>query len=360
MKIALAHDSITQMGGAERVLQMLHEIYPEAPLFTLVYDKKLKENFEGWTIISSPLQYLYNLLPKFQWMLPFIPSAIRFLDFSGYDLVLSTSSAFIKNIRVPKNTVHICYCHTPARFLWSEQDSYVRQEVPAILRPLVKLYLKRMRAWDFKGAQRVTHFIANSNNVRDRIKQYYKRGSDVIYPAIDLDKFYPTVPKEDYYIVASRMQAHKRADLVIRAFNESGKKLHVIGSGRALAQLKAIASNNIVFLGRIPDHVLRDEMSAAKGFIFPQEEDFGLMPLEAMACGTAVIAYGKGGALETVTEPNTGIFFDEQSERALKEAVQKFETMHFQSEDLFEQAQKFSKEKFQEQIDSYIQKAGQR
>ena len=198
MKIALAHDSLTQYGGAERVLQALHEIYPDAPLFTLVYDPKLREHFDGWHVISSPLQYLYRLLPRFQLMLPFIPLAVRFFDFSEFDVVISSSSTFIKAIRVPKKTLHINYCHTPARFLWYERDQYIRTEVPFLLRPFLKIYLKWMQRWDFKAAQRVDHFIANSKNVQARIKKYYRRNSTVIYPYVDNEAFYPSEPKENW------------------------------------------------------------------------------------------------------------------------------------------------------------------
>src|SRR6266481_6330338 len=165
MKIALAHDSLTQFGGAERVLQALQEIYPDAPVFTLVYDKKLQEHFEDWEIISSPLQHIYDLLPHFQFLLPFIPAALLFFDFSDFDVILSSGSVFIKGIRPPKSILHINYCHTPARFLWFETKQYVRDEVPLFLRPFIKIYLNWMRFWDFKSASRINHFIANSKNV---------------------------------------------------------------------------------------------------------------------------------------------------------------------------------------------------
>jgi glycosyltransferase involved in cell wall biosynthesis len=342
------------MGGAERVLQALHEIYPQAPVFTLVYDKRLKENFEGWTIVSSPLQYLYNFIPRLQLLLPFIPYAWRFVNFSEFDLVLSSGSIFAKNIVVPKNVVRIDYCHTPARFLWVDMESYIASEVPKILRPLLRAYLMRMRKWDYKCAQRVDYYITNSVNVQNRIKKFYGRESTVISPFADTDFFYPSKPKEDYFLVAGRLQPHKRADLVIKAFNDLGKQLHVVGTGRALPDLQKEAKENIQFLGRVDDEILRNEYSGAKALIYPQEEDFGLMPLEAMACGTPVIAYAKGGALETVLENKTGIFFKEPSVQAIKDAVRKIEDMHFQSEDLFEQAQKFSKEQFKDQITLFV------
>lgn len=354
MKVALVHDSITQMGGAERVLQALHKVYPDAPVFTLVFDKQLAENFEDWTIVSSPLQFVYNIFPKFKWLLPLIPWALRQFNFSGFNVVISSSSVFAKNVVVPKNVLHINYCHTPARFLWTERDSYVNEEVPAILRPFAKWYLGRLRKWDYAGAQRVDFFMANSENVKNRVKKFYNRDSEVLYPNIDLEYFHPTVPKEDYYLIAGRLQAHKRNDLVIRAFNNTPRRLHVVGTGRALNHLKEIAADNIEFFGKVDDKILRDQYSGAKGYIFPQEEDFGLMPIEAMACGTPVIAYGKGGACETVVENKTGVFFREHSVQSLKAALVDFENTHFFAEDLFEQAEKFSFTQFSENLQRIV------
>lgn len=358
MRIAIAHDSITQLGGAERVLQALHELYPEAPVFTLVYDQRLKDHFEGWTIVASPLQYLYNFIPKLQYLLPLIPLALKSFNLKDFDLIISSSSGFIKNITVPKGVIHISYCHTPTRFLWLEQKEYLKKEVPGFLRPATALYLKWLKAWDFKQAQKVDFFWANSENVKARIRKYYHRESEVLYPWVDLDKFYPNTPKEEYYLVAGRLQAHKRVDLVIEAFNKLGKELHVVGTGRDEEHLKNMAKENILFLGRVEDQQLCNEYSSAKAFIFPQEEDFGLMPLEANAAGTPVIAFGKGGALETVLAGKTGVFFKEQTLDSLIEAITGFESKTFSSEDLFEQAQRFSKIVFKERVKELLSKEG--
>lgn len=358
MRIAIAHDSITQLGGAERVLEALHELYPEAPVFTLVYDKKLKDHFVGWTIVSSPLQYLYNFIPKLQYLLPLIPLALNSFNLKDFDLVISSSSSFIKNLKVPKGVKHISYCHTPTRFLWLEQREYLKKEVPGFLRPIIALYLKWLKSWDFKQAQKVDFFWANSENVSARIRKYYHRESEVLYPWVDLTKFYPSTPKEEYYLVAGRLQAHKRVDLVIEAFNKLGKELHVIGTGRDEEHLKSIAKENIFFLGRVGDQQLCNEYSSAKAFIFPQEEDFGLMPLEANAAGTPVIAFGKGGALETVLPDKTGVFFKEQTSDSIIQAITEFEKKTFSAEDLFEQAQRFSKVVFKERIKELLLKEG--
>ena len=358
MKIAIVHDSLTQIGGAERVLQAIHEIYPQAPVFTLVLDKRVTHNFEGWQIISSPLQYLYNFWPRLQYMLPFIPWALKFFDFSDFDIVLSTSSMFIKGITVPKNVVHINYCHTPARFLWLEREHYIKEEVPSILKPLtplLRLVLNWLADWDYRAAQRVDYFLTNSENVQQRIKKYYQRDSTIIYPFVNTDFFYPEVPKENYYLVAGRIQAHKRVDLVVEAFNQLGWQLHVVGTGRALAHLKKIAKENVHFYGRVEDEILRRQYSAAKGFIFPCEEDFGITPLEAIACGTPVIAYDRGGIQESMIENKTAVFFSELTVQSLVEALHKFEQQTFNSEDLFEQAEKFSESRFKKQLVSFVE-----
>lgn len=357
MKVAIAHDSITQLGGAERVVQAIHEVYPDAPVFTLIYDKKLKEHFEDWTIVSSPLQYLYDIVPKFQFMLPLIPFAVKFFDFSKFDVVISSSSVFMKGINVPKDVLHINYCHTPARFLWDHKDEYIKEEAPTLLKPILKWYLKWMQGWDYRGAQRVNKFLVNSSNIENKVKKFYKRESTILYPFVDIEYFHPTIEKEDYYLVAGRLQGYKRADLVIQLFNKLGKRLHVVGTGRAVAKLQEIAGSNIHFMGRVPDHVLRDQFSGARAYIYPQEEDFGIMPLEANATGTPVIAYGKGGALETVIDGKTGVLFEEQTEESLKAAIERFEHSTFLSEDLFEQAHKFSKERFKRELREFVERA---
>jgi glycosyltransferase involved in cell wall biosynthesis len=384
MKVALAHDSFTQLGGAERVLDALHELFPDAPVFTLVYDPKFKEKYKTWDIRTSSLQTLYLSLGKLQYLLPLIPWGVDNLDFSGFDMVISSSSGWAKNVRVPKNCVHICYCHTPTRFLWSEPD-YVKQEVPRLIRPLAKIFLKSMKKWDYNGAQRVTKFIANSKEVQGRIKKYYNRESEIVYPFIDTDFWNPVqssppfqggVPrdssdeasakleaggsgwslpdKQSYFLLAGRLHAHKQNDLIVEIFNELGLPLHVVGTGRQEEYLKSIAKPNIKFLGHISDERLRDEYRGAKALIYPQLEDFGLMPLEAAACGTATLAYGKGGALETVIAGITGDFFDSYDKEKIKQLILLWNPQKYSVDNLRAQAEKFSKEKFKQQILEHI------
>lgn len=308
MRIALAHDSFTQLGGAERVIEALHEMFPDAPVFTLVVDYHLKNKYRTWDIRTSWLQVLYNFIPRLQYILPLIPAAVSSLKFDGYDAVISSSSGFVKNIKVPKNCVHVDYCHTPTRYLWTD-GNYVRDEVPAVLQPFIWPLISWLKRWDYKGAQRVNYFIANSDEVQKRIQNVYQRTSTVIHPFIDTDFWRLSTGKSDYFLIAGRLQAHKNNELIIRIFNEIGLPLHVVGTGRQEKYLQSIAKPNISFLGKISDERLRDEYSGALGLIFPQLEDFGLMPLEAAACGTATLAYSRGGALETVVPGVTGEFF---------------------------------------------------
>jgi glycosyltransferase involved in cell wall biosynthesis len=355
IKIALAHDSFTQLGGAERVVDALHELYPDAPIFTLVLDKKLKGRYKAWDIRSSWLQTLYNFIPKLQYLLPFIPLAVSSLSFSGYDIVFSSSSGFIKNIRAPKNCLHINYCHTPARFLWVDKD-YINQETPKAFRPLTRLVVSRMRKWDYEGAQRVNYFVANSKEVQNRISSLYHRTSTLIHAGVDTEFWKPTAPKQDYFLLAGRLQAHKNNELLIKIFNELGLPLHVVGIGRQSDYLKSIAKQNIRFFGRLSDEALRDQYSGASGFLYPQVEDFGLMPLEAAACGTATIAYSKGGALETIIPGITGEFFKTYDKEGIKNLIINWQPQKYQTDELRSQAGKFSKKIFKDTITDYINK----
>jgi glycosyltransferase involved in cell wall biosynthesis len=351
MKIALAHDSFTQLGGAERVIEALHEIYPEAPVFTLVFDPQLKSHYQGWDIRTSALQTVYLTAGKLQYLLPLIPWGVDNLNFSGYDLVISSSSGFIKNIRVPKPAVHINYCHTPTRFLWSNPE-YIKQEVPLWLRPAAAVLLKRLKAWDLRGAGRVSKFIANSREVQKRIEQFYHRDSEIIYPFVDTNFWQPVKAKKDYFLIAGRLQAHKNNNLIIEIFNELKLPLHVVGTGRNERYLKSIAGTNVTFLGRVTDEQLREEYSGALGFVYPQLEDFGLMPLEAAACGTGTLAYGVGGALETVLPGVTGEFFGSIGQ--VKQLIQTWQAQKYSLENLRKQAEKFNKEKFKQRISDFV------
>ncbi len=353
LNIALAHDSFTQAGGAERVAGALHELFPKAPVFTLACGRKFKAECKGWDIRTSWLQMFYNLVPRLPLFLPLIPLAVRSLDFSGYDLVISSSSGFIKNLRCPKDCVHINYCHTPTRFLWVDPE-YVDQEVPVILRPIVRTLLALMKKWDYAGAQRVSRFLANSEEVKKRISKIYNRESIVLYPFADTQFWRPTLPKGKHFLLAGRLQAHKKNELIVKIFNELGLPLRVAGTGRQEKYLRSIAGSNVDFLGRISDERLRDEYSSAAGYIYPQIEDFGLMPLEAAACGTATLAFGAGGALETVVPGATGEFFYSYDEGKIKHKILNWRPERYKNEALRAQAGRFSKAAFIKNLSQFI------
>jgi len=359
MRIALVHDFLTQLGGAERLLQVFHQMFPDAPVFTLVYDeRKTAGRFRGWDIRASFLQR-FSRVVNYKWLLPLMPRAIESFDFAGFDLVLSDSSAFAKGIKVHAPAVHICYCHTPTRYLWQEPDEYVAKlGIIFFLKPLVQLYLmKILRKWDYRAAQRPDLLIANSREVQTRIQKFYGRGSTVVYPPLDTDFFRPTIPKADYFLTATRLEPYKRVELVIEVFNELGWPLKIAGSGSAFEGLKALAKNNVEFLGRVGDEKLRDLYSGARAFIFPALEDAGLVVLESLACGTPVIAYGRGGVSEFVRDGENGVLFDEQSAPSIRQALQRFEARVFSGESLRAGAEAFGKEKFISAIQAIVSKA---
>ncbi|MBI4363701.1 MAG: glycosyltransferase [Candidatus Doudnabacteria bacterium] len=356
MKIALVHEFLTQLGGAERVLQNFLEIWPEATIHVLVYDKeKTNGIFEAYDKCISFLERLPLAKSHHRWFLALMPSAIESFDFSEYDLVLSDASSFAKGVKT-KGKLHICYCHTPTRFLWTEQEDYLAsQPYPFWVKWLARPVLKIIEKWDYKAARRPDFFICNSENVRQRIKKYYHRDAEVIWPPVDTNVFHPEGKKENYFFVASRLEPYKKIELVIEAFNELGLPLKVAGSGTNSEKLRAMARSNIEFLGRISDEELRRRYSEAQAFIFPAEEDAGIMPLEAMACGTPAIAYKAGGVLESIKEGVTGVFFDKQTSESLKQAIQHFDTTSYRSGVVREHALQFDKKIFQKKIRDFVE-----
>ncbi len=349
--VCLAHDSFTQLGGAERVFLEMCKLYPEAPIYTLVVDRKiaaqLPENVQK-RLHTSILQSIYNVYPNFQHLLPLIPLALRFLWLPQCEILLSSSSAFVKGLKKPKNCIHINYCHTPTRFLWTDKE-YAEQETPKILLPFLKLFFVWMKHWDLRAASRIDVFVANSKEVQRRIKKYYKRDSELVYPFIDVEfwKNEGNIEKKDYFLIAGRLHAHKDNDLVVRACRELEIPLHVVGTGRDEERLRKLAGPKTIFLGRVSDEQLRTEYSQAKAFVYPQLEDFGIMPLEAVASGTPVIAANVGGALETVMLGKTGEFYEFKNYEDLKRVLQTFDPARYMSKDLLAQAEMFDVKYFQ-------------
>ena len=349
MKVAIVHDYLNQRGGAERVVAVFHEMFPEAPIFTSIVDRSmLGPELEKADIRPSWMQKLPGWKKHFKKYLPFYPKAIESFDLREYDLILSSSSAFAKGAVKGKDARHICYCYTPMRFVW-DYDTYIaRENVPKVYRKVLPYFLERMRQWDLQTSSRPDYYVAISSEVQRRIKTFYGRDSKVIFPPVETRKFQPMESCGNFYLIVSRLASYKRIDLAVRAFNQLGLPLKIIGTGPYQGELKRLAYPNIDFLGRLPDQEVAHHYGTCKALIFPGLEDFGLVPLEANAAGRAVIAFKGGGALDTIAEGVNGLFFGERSVKSLLGAIQAFENnqFHFQSPIIREHALKFDKEVF--------------
>lgn len=352
-QVILAHDSFTQFGGAERVASAFQQIYPDSPMYTLAVDQKVAEDYPNIHYKTSLIQYLYNFIPKLQLWFSAVPIAIRFFKIEPAKVVLSSSSAYMKGLRKPKGSIHINYCHTPTRFIWNDYV-YAEQEVIKPLRPLARMYFSWLRRWDLKAAKAVDHFVANSKEVQNRIRTFYNRDSTVIYPFVDTSYWQPSAPKQDYYLIAGRVTPYKGYDTIVKIFNDNGLPLHLVGDGRYLSYLKSIAKPNVTFFGKVTDEELRNQYSSAKAFIYPQIEDFGLMPLEASSCGTPTIALAKAGSLETVDQGVSGFLLDEFNTQTFAAALEKMKELNFTTEGMQAHAQKFSKQRFLDEIKTFV------
>ncbi|ADQ41905.1 glycosyl transferase group 1 [Caldicellulosiruptor acetigenus I77R1B] len=357
MKVAIVHEWLTTLGGSEKVVLEFKKIFPEAPIYTLVFnEEKLGNYFDKNEVITSYLQHIPLAKKKHQLFLSFMPKAFERFDLREYDLILTSSSAFAKGVISSPKSIHICYCHTPPRYIWDLSYEYLKD-----YNFLVRWYLEKkfhyLRMWDTLAANRVDYFIANSNYIANRIKKFYKREAKVIYPPVDVQYFTPSYEKvEDFYLIVSRLVSYKRVDLAVEVFNRISKKLIVIGDGPEYKKLKAMAKRNIEFMGFQPDSVIREMYRKCKALIFPGVEDFGIVPVEVQACGRPVIAYKEGGVLETVIENKTGIFFDKQDVESLIKAIGKFEKEidTFDSRFIRKNAERFGQERFREQIKNFI------
>lgn len=323
MSIALVHDHLAQLGGAEKTVRALCDLYPHAPLYTLLYHPRYREAlFADTRVIPSFLQHVPGGIRRYQWYLPLMGSAIESLPLQDYDVVISSASSFAKGVITAPHAAHICYCHTPTRYLWHYNSMYTQElSVPGPARELLNVYISRLRQWDFSAAQRVDYFIANSRTVQRRIRKYYQRESIVIHPPVDTHLAAIAADTGDYFLAGGRLTPYKRFDIAINAFNKLGLPLKIFGTGPDRSRLEKIAGPTIEFLGAIPDPEKLALMARARAFIHPQEEDFGITKVEAMASGRPVIAYRGGGAGETIADGITGILFDEQTWEDLAEAV---------------------------------------
>ena len=348
MKIAIVCEWLVTYAGAERVIEQILNIYPEADLFAVIdflSDEDREKHFQGKHAKTTFIQKLPKAKTMYQKYLPLMPLAIEQLDVSEYDLVISSSHAVAKGVLTGPNQVHISYVHSPMRYAWDLQHQYLQEAglVSGVKSWIARGILHYMRLWDTRTANGVDYFIANSKFIAKRIKKIYGRDAEVIYPPVDIEKFEFCSEKEDYYLTASRLVPYKKVRLIVEAFNEMpDKKLVVVGAGSDLEYIKAIAKDNIQVMGYQPDEVLKEKMQHAKAFVFAAEEDFGITPVEAQACGTPVIAFGRGGALETVIDNKTGIFFLEHTVENIIKAVKQFEENSIESIKCREKAECFS------------------
>lgn len=352
-RVALVHDYLNQNGGAEKVLEVIHDQYPDAPVYTSMYAPELMPaEYRNWQIHTSFMQHLPFIHRHHQPYLMFYPTAFERFKFDDYDLVLSSSSAFAKGVHVPHDVPHICYCHSPMRFVWDFDRYAKRERMNGIARRVLPLFLKHMRQWDLESARRVDQFIANSTTVARRIKDYWGRESEVIYPPVDIDGMQPASEREigDYYLLVSRLVPYKRFDIAIDAFNTLGLPLKIIGSGRAREDLERRASRNIEFLGFVSEEEKRHHFARCKAAIFPAEDDFGIAQVEVQAAGRPVIALRAGGALDTVVDGMTGVLFQPQTPEGVIEAVRRFETIAFSSDEIVRRAKRFSRARFERDI----------
>jgi len=365
MKVALIHDHLAQDGGAEKVLKVFSDMFPEAPIYTLLYEKKqVNKYFKDKKIETSIIQRLPGGVKHYQWYLFFMPIAVEFFDLSEYDLIISDTSSFAKGVITKPEALHICYCHTPTRYLWSDTHQYINElKYNKYFKKIISLVLNRIRIWDRLAADRVDLFIANSKTVKTRITKYYRRDSVVIYPPVETDKFFVSnlseqIKQEKYFLAGCRLAPYKRIDIVIEAFKLLGDdyKLKIFGDGIDTERLKKIAgeNSNIEFLGRVSEEEKAKLYSQAQAFINPQEEDFGITVVESMAAGRPVIAYRKGGATETVVQGKTGLFFNEQTPESIVQVLRNFKREDFKPQEIKEYAAQFSVDNFKKQINEFI------
>jgi len=358
MKIAIVHDYLNQFGGAERVVAALHELFPQAPIFTSIYDeKKMPEVFRKMDIRPSFMQKLPFVFSFFKYYLPFYPLAFESFDLCPYDVILSSSSAFAKGIKKRSGQIHVCYCYAPMRFVWRYADYVKRENFGPLLKACLPLILGPLKRWDLGTNSGVDHFITISQTISDRVKKTYRRKSAIIYPPVECDFFQPSGLDHDYFLVVSRLNPYKRIDLAVAAFNQLALPLKIIGDGPDRTALQKMAGPNIGFLGRLSDERLAKYLAGCRALIFPGEEDFGIVPIEAMSCGRPVIAYQAGGASETVIDGETGIFFKEQTVDSLVQAVKKFQFESFDKAKIRAQALKFDKKVFKDKIERFIDTA---
>jgi glycosyltransferase involved in cell wall biosynthesis len=360
MKVAIVHYWLVGMRGGERVIEALCDLYPQADIFTHVYvPDVISEKIHKHKIIPSFINSLPRAPRMYKTYLPLMPMALEHFDLRGYDLIISSESGPAKGVLAPANAVHVCYCHTPMRYIWNMYHDY-RDGAGWLTRAMMPMVSHYLRMWDVASAHRVDSFVANSATVAARIRRYYGVSAEVIYPPVDIEAFQVAESAKigDFYLMVGELVSYKRPDLAVEAFNKMGAKLVVIGGGEMLDELRRIAGPTVSILGQQPFEIVRDHYARCQALVFPGEEDFGMVPVEAMASGRPVIAFGRGGAMETVVDGETGIFFGEQSVEAIAAAIKRFQTFTVDSTKISEHARKFGTDhflaKFKKHVDSLM------
>ena len=356
MRVALVHDYLNQYGGGERVLGTFCEMFPRAPIFTLLYDEKLTGRaFADRRIYTSFLQKIPGAKYYHRWLPMLMPLAVEQFDLSAFDLVISNSASFAKGVITKTHTRHFSYCMTPTRFLWDGSHKYLDEfQQSGLIKKFIPPFLSYLRMWDQEASARVDRFVAISEFIRKRIKKYYQREAEVIHPPVDTSKFKISGQVDDYFLMVGRLVPYKRFDLAVEVFNQLGWPLKIIGDGPEKKHLQKLALRrtqgrpNIEFIGLVSDYLLPAYYSRAKAIIFPQEEDFGIVPVEAMASGRPVIAFRAGGSLETIKEGESGLFFDEQTPESLLKVLKSFNHLDFNPQAIKARAGLFDKEIFKD------------
>lgn len=361
LKVAIVAELLVKMGGAERVVKKLADMYPEAPIYTLLYDEdKCGSDFSSGRVRSSFLQKFPRFLRKrYRWLLKLMPYAIESFDLSDYDLVISSSSAFAHGAMTGSETVHVCYCHSPMRYAWDYAHEYFDQKwFGPVKKWLAKGAMEKIRLWDKVASDRPDYYIANSEHVQQRIRKYYRLDCDVIYPPVDVDKFSSSRKSKDYFLIVSTLANYKKIDLAINLFNKTGKKLVIIGDGPEREFLESIAADNIQFKGRLTDDECKKYFEECRAFIFPSEEDFGIAMIEALACGKPVLAYKEGGAKEFIRPGFNGEFFERQDLASMENGFARLllNENKYVAKDIRKDADKFAADRFESDFSAFVKK----
>ena len=358
-RVAIVHDFLMQMGGAEKVVEVLHEMFPDAPIYTSAFDRDaMPAHYRNWEIHTTFLQRLPLKRRTHRAALLLYPAAFESFDLSNFDLVVSSSSWFAKGVITQPHTTHICYTHTPMRLAWMP-NSYMKEErISMMMRTLMAPGLNYLRTWDVQASMRVDHYVANSRIVADRIQKFYRRESAVIAPPVETKRFYVSPETDDYYIMVTRLAPYKRLDLAVRALTQMNRRLKIVGTGRYMEQLRKIAGPNVEFLGRVSDAELPTLLARAKAYIMPGMEDFGIAPVEANAAGRPVIALGVGGALDSQIDGVTGVLFREPTVESLIEAIERADKIRFDPAVIRAHAEGFDRETFKARMGDFIARAG--